>query len=254
MRQRAGLAIALVVVVPMAAWEVASRSALVDPSLLPPFSKVMLRLWLLLGDPAFQADIASTAVAALIAYALAAPLALTSGFLLGEAFILGRILNPVVHFAMAVPSSVFLPIFILVFGVGLSFKVAFAFVHAYFVIVITTVAAVRSVSPGLVMAARSFGASRRQIYLRIYLPAMLPLIATGLRLGMALNILGVVLGEMYASQRGLGGILLSWSETGQIESLLATILLISVATIALNECLRLGETGSGRWRLARAGS
>ena len=248
MRTRAAFLIVALVLLAAGLWEVASRAAWVDPTLLPPLSVVLETLLRLLGDPAFQADLGSTSLAVLVAFAIAAPLGLASGFFVGERLHLGRVVNPIFLFALAVPQSVFLPIFILVFGIGFLAKTVFGITHAYFVIAITTVAAVRSISPDLVLAARAFGASPGQIYRRIYLPAMLPLILTGLRLGMVLNIIGVLLVEMYASRRGLGGILLTWGERSEIQPLLAGILLVSVLTILLNELLRLAELRAGRWR------
>jgi len=146
-----------------------------------------------------------------------------------------------VHFILAVPQSIFLPIFILAFGIGFIEKVLFGITHAHFVILINSFAAVRSIPRPLVTAARVFGATRAQIYMRIYLPAMLPLILTGLRLGMIFCIIGVLLAEMYASRRGIGGLIFDWGEGQQIPELLAGIVLISVLTIAVNEVMRLAE-------------
>ena len=63
------------------------------------------------------------------------------------------------------------------------------------------------------MAARSFGATRAQIYLRIYLPAMEPLIIEGLRMGLIFTVTGVLLAEMYGSPRGIGRVIFAWGET-----------------------------------------
>ena len=145
-----------------------------------------------------------------VAFLVAAPLAVSTGFLLGERVHLAEAFNPVVHFILAVPQSIFLPVFILAFGIGFLEKVLFGVTHAYFVILINSFAAVRSVPRPLIAAARVFGATHAQIYTRIYLPAMLPLILTGLRLGMIFCIIGVLLAEMYASRRGIGRLIFGW--------------------------------------------
>lgn len=231
-------------------WEVTSRLAWVDPALLPPASMVLEALWALLRDDRFLADLAITGLEVLAAFGIAAPLALSSGFLLGERLHLGQVINPFIHFGLAVPQSIFLPIFILLFGIGFLSKVVFGMTHAYFVIVVTTVAAVRSVPAPMLLAARSFGATSGQIYLRVYLPYMLPLIVTGLRLGMILAVVGVLLAEMYASRRGIGGLILAWGERSEITQLLAGIVLISVLTIAMNEAMRFFEFRAARWQRA----
>jgi NitT/TauT family transport system permease protein len=235
-------------------WEAASRLRWVDPSLLPPFSLVVVTLWGFLGDPSFLADLQVTCLEVLVAFALAAPLAISTGLLLGEKLRWGRVVNPMIHFVLAVPQSIFLPIFILTFGIGFLEKVVFGATHAYFIMVVNTVAAVRAVPAPLVLAARSFGASPVQIYTRIHLPAMLPLVVTGLRYGMIFNIIGVILAEMYASRQGIGRLISFWGEAFKMPELLAGILLISGATIVLNEMMRLWEARFERWRSAAAGS
>jgi ABC-type nitrate/sulfonate/bicarbonate transport system permease component len=232
-------------------WELTARLAVVDADLLPPLSMVCAILWRFLHDPVFIADLELTASEVAVAFLIAAPLAISTGFLLGERLHLAEAFNPVVHFILAVPQSIFLPVFILAFGIGFLEKILFGITHAYFVIVVNSFAAVRSIPRPLVAAARVFGATRAQIYTRIYLPAMLPLILTGLRLGMILCIIGVLLAEMYASRRGLGRLIFTWGEGYQIPELLAGIVLVSVLTIAVNETMRFAELHVGRFH-ARA--
>jgi ABC-type nitrate/sulfonate/bicarbonate transport system permease component len=234
-------------VVLIGGWELAARLAVVDADLLPPISMVCAILWRFLHDPQFIADLELTASEVAVAFLIAAPLAISTGFLLGERLHLAETFNPVVHFILAVPQSIFLPVFILAFGIGFLEKVLFGVTHAYFVIVVNSFAAVRSIPRPLIAAARVFGATRAQIYTRIYLPAMLPLILTGLRIGMILCIIGVLLAEMYASRRGVGRLIFTWGEGYQIPELLAGILLVSVLTIAVNETMRLAELHVGRF-------
>jgi ABC-type nitrate/sulfonate/bicarbonate transport system permease component len=228
-------------------WELAARFVVVDADLLPPVSTVAAILWRFLHDPGFIADLELTAGEVAVAFLIAAPLAISTGFLLGERLHLAETFNPIVHFILAVPQSIFLPVFILAFGIGFLEKVLFGVTHAYFVIVVNSYAAVRSIPRPLVAAARVFGATRAQIYTRIYLPAMLPLILTGLRLGIVLCIIGVLLAEMYASRRGIGRLIFTWGEGYQIPELLAGIVLVSVLTIAVNETMRLAELRVGRF-------
>jgi ABC-type nitrate/sulfonate/bicarbonate transport system permease component len=234
-------------VVLLGGWELIARLALVDPDLLPPFSQVCAILWQFMHDPRFTADLGVTAGEVAVAFLIAAPLAVSSGFLLGERLFLAETFNPVVHFILAVPQSIFLPVFILAFGIGFLEKVLFGITHAYFVILVNSFAAVRSIPRPLIAAARVFGATPAQIYTRIYLPAMLPLVLTGLRIGMVLCIIGVLLAEMYASRSGIGRRIFGWGESAQIPELLAGILLVSILTIAVNETMRLAELHVGRF-------
>jgi ABC-type nitrate/sulfonate/bicarbonate transport system permease component len=232
-------------------WDFAARLVVADAELLPPVSTVAAILWRFMHDPAFLGDLELTAAEVAVGFLIAAPLAVSTGFLLGERLHLAETFNPIVHFILAVPQSIFLPVFILAFGIGFLEKVLFGVTHAYFIIVVNSFAAVRSIPPPLIAAARVFGATRVQIYTRIYLPAMLPLVLTGLRLGMVLCIIGVLLAEMYASRHGIGRLIFTWGEGYQVPELLAGIVLVSILTVAVNEAMRLAELRVGRFH-ARA--
>ncbi|MDA1323745.1 MAG: ABC transporter permease [Proteobacteria bacterium] len=247
MRRRAVLYQLLFLVGFLGLWEGLSRSGLVDPESLPAFTDVAVALWSLLGNGEFLGHAGDTLLRVIVAFAIGAPLAISIGFILGEKLHLGEIINPIVHFLLAVPQSIFLPIFILLFGIGFMEKIVFGVTHIVFVVIVNTVAAVASVPRSQILAARSFGATPTQIYMRVYFPAMLPLLVTGLRLGMIFNIIGILLAEMYASRTGVGQLIFQWGEDYRVTELMAGIVLVSVATIAINELMRFWEARAGHW-------
>ena len=218
----------------------------VDPSLLPPIATVASHALHFMGDQGFLSDLGVTALEVGVAFAISVPLAVGTGILLGERARLAQSINPLIYVVLALPQSVFLPIFVLAFGIGFFEKVVFGITHAFFVIVINTFAAVRSVPVSYVEAARSFGATPTQIYLRVYLPGMLPLVLTGLRLGMIFCIIGVLLTEMYASRFGIGHLIFGWGEAYQVPQLIAGVAIVSVLTIFVNEAMRLMEVHAAR--------
>jgi ABC-type nitrate/sulfonate/bicarbonate transport system permease component len=222
-------------------WEAASRLGWTDPRLLPPFSDVLTVLAGLLQQERFRGDLAITLTEIAVSFAIAAPLGLSVGFLLGENRAAYRVLGPALHLLLSIPKSIFLPLFIFAFGIGFLQKVIFAVTLAFFIVVLNGIAAVRSVPAGLMTMARSFGARRLQIYRRIYLPAMEPLILEGLRMGMIFTITGVLLAEMYGSPRGVGRVIFAAGEMLKMRELFACVLLIVVVTVILNESLRILE-------------
>ncbi len=231
----------LIVAILAMAWELSGRNRWIDPDLLPPLSKVLGVMAKLVVDKAFIEDMTVTALECIVAAAIVTPLGLLVGFALGESRRLERIFNPPLQLLMTVPKSIFLPVFILMFGIGFGQKVIFAVALAFFIVVPTGMAAVQSVPPGLVLAARAFGASRAQIYSRIYLPAMAPVVIGGVRLGIILAILGVIFAEMYASSVGVGKSILTWGEGFQMDYLFAAVLLVVGFTVALNEIMQVLE-------------
>jgi ABC-type nitrate/sulfonate/bicarbonate transport system permease component len=234
------------------AWEAASRLGAVDRNLLPPFSDVMTVLWGLLQDQRFLADLGMTMAEIAVAFVIAGPLGLGVGFWLGENTRAYRLLNPVLNLLLAIPKSIFLPIFVFAFGIGFPQKVIFAVTLAFFIVVLSGIAAARSVPEGLVTAAQSFGATRRQIYLEIYLPAMEPLVIEGLRMGLIYTIAGVLVAEMYGSPRGIGRLIFAWGEMYRMPELLAAVVLVVVLTVVANELIRWVEDLRRARRRSRA--
>jgi NitT/TauT family transport system permease protein len=221
-----------------ALWETASRLGWTDPRLLPPFSDVVRVLAGLLQDARFRGDLGVTLSEIAVAFAIVGPLGLAVGFFLGESLPAYRMFAPALHLLLSIPKSIFLPVFIFAFGIGFLQKVIFAVTLAFFIVVLNGIAAARSVPDGLTTAARSFGASRAQIYLQIYLPAMEPLIIEGLRMGLIFTVTGVLLAEMYGSPRGIGRVIFAWGEMFRMPELLAGVLLVVIVTVICNEVLR----------------
>jgi NitT/TauT family transport system permease protein len=221
-----------------AVWEAASRSGLADPRLLPPFSDVVRVLAGLLQDERFRGDLGVTLSEIAVAFAIVGPLGIGVGFFLGESLPAYRMFAPALHLLLSIPKSIFLPVFIFAFGIGFLQKVIFAVTLAFFIVVLSGIAAARSVPAGFTTAARSFGATHLQIYLRIYLPAMEPLIIEGLRMGLIFTVTGVLLAEMYGAPRGIGRVIFAWGEMLRMRELFAGVLLVVVATIIGNEILR----------------
>jgi ABC-type nitrate/sulfonate/bicarbonate transport system permease component len=229
-------------------WTAGSWSGAFDPTILPSPVKVAAALDVLLRSQDFLADSRDTLIRVIAAFAIGAPLALAAGFVMGENIGVGRSLSPIFNLVLSVPQSIFLPLFVLLFGLGFTQKLIFGITHVFFVVAVNAMAAVRQVPHGQVMLARSFGASRLRIYRSIYLPAMAPQVVTGLRLGIIFDIIGILLAEMYASRSGLGVLLLRWGESYAVDKLMAATVLISVATIVINETMRIWEVHVGRWR------
>jgi len=230
------------------AWELAVRGGLINARLLPPPTAVIDALGNLLAEPKMARNISVTLAQALLAILIACPLGLLFGIALAENRRLAQVFDPFLYFAFSVPKSIFLPMFILAFGIGFGQKVMFGVFSAIFIAVLTTEAAVNGVPQHLVRAARAFGASRTQIYTRIYVPAMLPSLIEGLRLAMIFNITGVIFAEMYASREGLGHMIAFWGEYFMLPELLAGITIAAFLSIVVNEALRWMENRVGRWR------
>jgi ABC-type nitrate/sulfonate/bicarbonate transport system permease component len=237
-----------IVVAVFAIWEILSRTGIVNPRLLPSASDTLATLGDLLQRASVQKDLAVTATEVVTAFALAVPVGALIGFLIAENKYFSDVAKPLLFFAFSIPKSIFLPMFILVFGVGFAQKVGFGFFSTIFIVIMSTATAVESVKVEHLTVARSYGATTFQTAFRVYLPSMLPVLLEALRISMIFNLTGVILAEMYASRDGIGHQIATWGENFQMKQLLAGVVMIAVIAIAFNELVRWVETRCSHWR------
>jgi NitT/TauT family transport system permease protein len=229
-------------------WEALSGLGIVSPQLLPAPSKVWAAVQDLFAEGKIYADIGFTLFAIGIATFIALPFGILVGFLLEESPYWGIVLKPLVFFPLSIPKSVFLPIFIFIFGIGVAMKIGFAVFSIIFLVILATTTAIEAVNPDHVTVARSYGATRLQIAWRAYVPSMLPIILEGVRVSVIFAFTGVVLAEMYASRAGMGYLIASWGDNFVVDKLLAGIFLVSAAAIFVNELIRWLEVRCSQWR------
>ena len=237
-----------IVVAAFVAWETLSRAEIVNPRLLPSASDTLAMLAELLRRASVRNDLVVTAGEVATAFVLAVPIGALIGFLIAEHRYFAEVVKPLLFFAFSIPKSIFLPMFILVFGVGFAQKVGFGLFSTILIVILSTTAAVESVKAEHLMVARSYGATPAQTAFRVYLPSMLPVLLEALRISMIFNLTGVILAEMYASRDGIGHQIASWGENFQMRQLLAGVLMVAAIAIAFNEIVRSVETRCSHWR------
>lgn len=231
-----------------AIWEVAGRTG--NAHLLPPLSKVMT-VWaeLLISGQLFQA-IAVSFQALALGFFISVVFGIPLGLLMGRYRRLESFLDVYMTALLAVPMISFIPFLVIAFGLGLQSRVWIVFLFAFVIIVINTTAGVRSVDPTLTEMARSFGARESELFLKIILPAALPMIMAGIRLGMGRAVLGMVTGEMILSVVGFGAMLMTFSASFNSSALFATILTIVLLAVALLALIQHLDRRLMPWRAA----
>ena len=139
-----------------------------------------------------------------VGFSTGAALALALGLLAGHLRGVRTVVEPVVELLRPIPPLAMLPLFIVWIGIGEGSKVGFITYATFFPMFLTTVHAVGRLDPRLIRAAQSLGARPRQLFLRVILPAALPEILTGIRLGVALSFFVIVISEFIGAEAGLG--------------------------------------------------
>ena len=173
---------------------------------------------------------------------------LAAGIAIAEFPYAGAIFKPMLFYVFSIPKSIFLPMFILIFGIGFQQKVAYAAFTTALVVLMSATAAVESVKSDYVLVARSFGATPLQILRRVYVPSMMPVLLETLRISMIFNFTGVMIAEMYASRTGIGHLISNWGENFQMPQLFAGVIILSIVAIAFNETVRYLEARCSTWR------
>jgi ABC-type nitrate/sulfonate/bicarbonate transport system permease component len=232
----------------LAAWETVAR--LGNPLLYVPPSRVLPALADLLAlrsYPDLPANLLLTAREIAAAYGLAVAGGVAVGFALGLHRLLGRAWGPILAALYAVPAVVWYPSLMLFFGLDAASKVAFGFLLGFFPITLAVLAGIRQVNPHLLTVARAFGAGPRAVFVKVMLPGMLFTLVGGLRTGLALSVVGVIVGEILGSKAGLGALInhaYGLMRTADYAALVVLTLGLIVASDALASAV---ERRARRW-------
>lgn len=228
-------------------WELAARRW-IDPQFASPPSRVFPAIPRLLGDPALRVAVGSFFVELAIAFALAVVLGIALGALVGATRFGRRSAFPIVLLVYAIPQVTVLPLFVLYFGLGPASKIAFGASHGIFPMILNVVGGMQSVPASYVVSARTMGASRLQLARRVVFPQLVPYLFTGMRVAMAVTLLGVMLAELYVSSTGIGYFTALYSVRFDPTDLFALIAVLALIAIVLNEAVRRLELRFARRR------
>jgi NitT/TauT family transport system permease protein len=203
----------------------------------------MMRAVELLETKAFWRHAAKTGEAFGTAVLISIVAGIAIGLWLGLRRFAGDVADPILSTLYSIPKITLYPIILLVFGLGISAKVAFGVIHGVFPIAIFTMNAVRNVAPIYYRTARMMRLSFMTTAVTIMTPAALPEILTGVRIGVALTLLGTLIGELFASTSGIGFSLIRAMDVHAVVDILALTTLIFAFAVSINACLHFVE----RW-------
>jgi NitT/TauT family transport system permease protein len=191
----------------------------------------------LLGSARFWPNVLETFHAFLYALAISALGGLALGLALGAHRLSGDVAEPILVALYAIPKITLYPLILLIFGLGLPAKVAFGAIHGIIPVTIFALSAVRNIKPVHLKTARVMRLTALQAAWTVWLPAALPEIVSGQRVGFSLTLLGVLIGEMFASQRGLGFLLINAIGLNDVKTIMAVTLMIAVVAVLANAAL-----------------
>ncbi|MDA8123684.1 MAG: ABC transporter permease [Deltaproteobacteria bacterium] len=170
------------------------------------------------------------------------------GILCGQFLTFGRIFAPIVSALQGIPQLTLAPLYILWFGIGLQSKVILSALMVFFNVFISTYGGIRNIDQKLIEAATLLGGNRRQILWHIVIPASMPWILSGIRIGTSICMVGAIIGEYIGSSGGLGWMVSYASSFFQIKRAMACIAVLLIIGLLVNSILERVERYLLRWR------
>jgi len=218
----------------VALWFLATRRWHVSPLLLPDPGAVAGDFWKILRSGEFVGDLRVTLTELALAFAIAATSGVVTGYLISRSPYRIRVLEPLLAGIYSIPIILFLPLYVLFFGLGPASKIALGATIGFFPIALNTVAGFGYVDRVLLTAARSMGASDYQLFRYVLVPAALPIVLSGMRMGFTVALLSIIGSETIASLAGLGHRIVHLAEGMEMARMFAYIAFVVAIAAILN--------------------
>jgi NitT/TauT family transport system permease protein len=214
---------------------------------LPPFSKVVVALTELIQSGEILANLVISLRSLAIGFAISLVVGFVVGIMMGLSRRVDQAIGIYVNALLFTPHLVFAPIFFALFQLSDWTRIAVIVKYTVFIIIINTATAIRTADPALVEMARSFGASKRQTFSRILLPASVVVLFAGLRLGMGRAVKGMINGEMFIAFVGLGGVVQKYGSQFDASRVLAITLVILAVAVLMGGLVQTVDRRMTRW-------
>ena len=214
---------------------------------LPPFSKVMVALVELIRNGEIFANLAVSLRSLAVGFVISLVVGLVVGVMMGLYPRVDQAIGIYVNALLFTPHLVFAPIFFALFHLSDWTRIAVIVKYTVFIIIIDTATAVRSADPSLLEMARSFGATKRQIFRRVLLPASTVLLLAGIRLGMGRAVKGMITGEMFIAFVGLGGMVQKYGSQFDASRVLALTLVILTVALVMGGLVQIADRRMTQW-------
>ncbi len=240
---RLGTALAIIVV-----WEAVIVLGLSTPFWISQPRLIALRLAQDVVSAQFWYDVLITLFETLVGFTVGSLAGIVSGYVLARHRLINTALDPYLGALYSLPRIALAPLFILWFGIGLASKVALAVSIVFFILHYSVFSGVRSVDKELVDAVRTMGATPAYLTRKIILPSCIPWIFSGMRIALGMALTGTVVGEMIASQHGLGRLIATASGSFDTTGVFATLVVLALLAMLLNACTNMAEKRLQRWQ------
>jgi NitT/TauT family transport system permease protein len=242
-------------------WELFARSGAINAIFLPSASGMFSALWEGLTTTSPPGSVISGSIRDHLFYsltnlsiglAIACVIGIPAGLLMGGNKYVETILSPYVWALASLPRIALVPLFILFLGFTVKMQITIIALSAVFPIIINAWAGVKTTEQSLLSAARVFGASRYELYLKVVLPYTLPFIISGIQQGIGRGLIGVIIAEIFGGSKGLGFLIRRAADTFDSALMYAVLLVLVIVSLTLIQATRSLEAYVAPWRRVRS--
>jgi ABC-type nitrate/sulfonate/bicarbonate transport system permease component len=230
------------------AWELIGRYGLTSKLMFAPFSAVVGELVRLAASGELARHLLASFTAFVIGFGMAAVVGVLMGSAIAMSKAVGEHVDPLINALYATPLIALSPILILSLGIGLASKIAIVFLMTIFPILINTMAGIKSTDDSLIEAARSFAATRTDIFRMVLLPSAVPFIIAGLRLAIGRGLIGVFIGELFGATEGIGYLISISGQSFDVPAMFVGVMILAGAGVVGVAVLEMLERKIAPWR------
>ncbi len=230
------------------AWEVATRTELLNPFYFPPFSKIVAKGIELFVDGSIWEHLVFSMTNFSVGFAIAVLIGVVAGVPLGWYKTIAKAVDPLLSGIYATPLIALLPLIIMLFGLGPISKIIMTILAAVFPILINTMVGIANTDHRLITMARAFGAKDSTVFLKVSVPGSLPYIVAGMRVALGRALVYIVVAEQYGAAMGLGYLSSVAAQRFQMAAMFVPIVIIACFGAGLNELLKAIEGRLAKWK------
>ncbi len=224
----------VLIIVVLSLWEILPRTGIINPILLPTFSLTLITIKNLILSGELQVHIAASLQRSLAGFGLALVVGISLGLIMGWYNSIETYTDLLVQSLRNTSTFALMPVFILLLGIGEASKITIIFFGAVWPILINTISGVKNVDPLYIKAARSMGVSDSELFKKVILPASVPSIVAGIRLGVKIAIMVVIAAEMIAANSGMGFFIQNARTVVRTDEVYAGVLVMTLMGLIAN--------------------
>lgn len=228
-------------------WELCGRFGLLNPLFFPVPSLIAVAFLTMVADGEIQANLSITLLRVFAGFLIGTIPGIIIGLLMGASEKIRLLLDPLVAATYPIPKLAIFPLLMIIFGIGELSKIMAIAIGCFFIVLINAMAGVKNINKVYFEVAKNYGASKKQLFTRVILPASLPMIFTGIRLALGMSLIVVVGVEFVSANYGIGALIWNAWETFEIEKLYVGIFLCALLGILFTVVLKRIEERVTPW-------